>query len=55
MSLQSHARVVIIGGVSLGVNLIFHLTEEGWTDVVMIGVGVCGRVGVRLGVWVGGR
>ena len=36
MSLQSHARVVIIGGGSLGVNLMYHLTEEGWTDVVMI-------------------
>ena len=34
--MKSHARVVIIGGGSLGVNLLYHLTREGWTDVVLI-------------------
>ncbi|MFT5211965.1 MAG: dimethylglycine dehydrogenase [Flavobacterium sp.] len=34
--MRSHARVVIIGGGSLGVNLLYHLTKEGWTDVVLI-------------------
>ena len=34
--MKTHARVVIIGGGSLGVNLMYHLTEEGWTDVVLI-------------------
>ena len=36
MSLPSHARVVIVGGGSLGVNLAYHLTEEGWTDIVLV-------------------
>ena len=30
------ARVVIIGGGSLGVNLLYHLTREGWTDICLI-------------------
>ncbi len=34
--MKSHARVVIIGGGSLGVNLLYHLTREGWTDVVLV-------------------
>ena len=34
--MKSHARVVIIGGGSLGVNLLYHLTKEGWTDVVLV-------------------
>ena len=34
--MKSHAQVVIIGGGSLGVNLMYHLTQEGWTDVVLI-------------------
>ncbi|MCP4791019.1 MAG: FAD-dependent oxidoreductase [Gammaproteobacteria bacterium] len=36
MSLPTHARVVIVGGGSLGVNLAYHLTEEGWTDIVLL-------------------
>ncbi len=32
----SHARVVIIGGGSLGVNLLYHLTKEGWTDCLLV-------------------
>ena len=34
--MKSHARVVIIGGGSLGVNLLYHLTKEGWSDVVLV-------------------
>jgi len=34
--MKTHARVVIIGGGSLGVNLLYHLTKEGWTDVVLV-------------------
>lgn len=31
-----HARVVIIGGGSLGVSLLYHLTKEGWKDILLI-------------------
>jgi len=31
-----HARVVVIGGGSLGVSLLYHLTKEGWTDILLI-------------------
>ncbi len=34
--MKKHAQVVIIGGGSLGVNLMYHLTQEGWNDVVLI-------------------
>ena len=34
--MKSHARVVVIGGGSLGVNLLYHLTKEGWTDIVLV-------------------
>ena len=34
--MKSHARVVIIGGGSLGVNLLYHLTKGGWSDVVLV-------------------
>ncbi|MEM7316934.1 MAG: FAD-dependent oxidoreductase, partial [Planctomycetota bacterium] len=34
--LQSHAKCVIIGGGVMGVGLLYHLAEEGWTDVVLI-------------------
>jgi len=34
--MQSTAKVVIIGGGSLGVNLMYHLTKEGWDDVLLI-------------------
>ncbi len=34
--MKSHARVVIIGGGSLGVNLLYHLTKEGWTDIALV-------------------
>ena len=34
--MQSHAKVVIVGGGMMGVGLAYHLAEEGWTDVVLI-------------------
>ena len=34
--IQSHAKLVIIGGGIMGVSLLYHLTKEGWTDVVLI-------------------
>ena len=34
--MQSHAKVVIVGGGMMGVGLLYHLAEEGWTDVVLI-------------------
>jgi len=32
---KKHTQVAIIGGGSLGVNLMYHLTQEGWNDVVL--------------------
>ncbi len=32
----SHARVVIVGGGVMGAALLYHLTKEGWTDIVLI-------------------
>jgi len=34
--MQSHARVVIIGGGIMGVGLLYHLIEAGWDDCVLI-------------------
>ncbi len=34
--MKSHARVVIIGGGSLGISLLYHLTREGWTDLLLL-------------------
>ncbi len=34
--MQSQAKVVIVGGGMMGVGLLYHLAEEGWTDVVLI-------------------
>ena len=31
-----YARVVIVGGGSLGVSLLYHLSKEGWTDTLLI-------------------
>ena len=36
MELKSHAPVVIVGGGMMGVGLLYHLAEEGWTDTVLI-------------------
>jgi len=33
---MTHASVVIIGGGVMGVSLLFHLTEAGWKDVVLL-------------------
>ena len=30
------ARVVIIGGGSLGVSLLYHLSKEGWSDILLV-------------------
>jgi 4-methylaminobutanoate oxidase (formaldehyde-forming) len=35
-SLPSHARVVVIGGGIVGASVLFHLTERGWNDVVLL-------------------
>jgi dimethylglycine dehydrogenase len=34
--MKSDARVVIIGGGVMGVGLLYHLTLEGWSDVVLL-------------------
>jgi len=35
-SVKNQARVVIIGGGMMGVGLAYHLTKEGWSDVVLV-------------------
>jgi len=34
--MKSHAQVVIVGGGIMGVSLLYHLTKEGWIDIVLI-------------------
>lgn len=34
--MKSHARVVVIGGGIAGCSLLYHLTLEGWSDVVLV-------------------
>ncbi len=34
--IQSHTKLVIVGGGILGVSLLYHLTKEGWKDIVLI-------------------
>ena len=34
--MKTHARVVVIGGGIGGVSTLYHLTREGWTDVVLV-------------------
>ena len=34
--IQSHAKLVVVGGGILGVSLLYHLTKEGWKDLVLI-------------------
>ncbi|MBB95725.1 MAG: FAD-dependent oxidoreductase [Rhodobacteraceae bacterium] len=36
MNLPSHARVVVIGGGVIGCSVAYHLTQLGWTDVVLL-------------------
>ena len=34
--MQSHARVVVIGGGNMGAGVLYHLAHMGWTDCVLI-------------------
>jgi dimethylglycine dehydrogenase len=34
--MKNQARVVIIGGGMMGVGLAYHLTKEGWSDIVLV-------------------
>ena len=34
--ITSHAKVAIIGGGIFGVSLLYHLTKEGWKDIVLL-------------------
>lgn len=34
--MKSHARVVVVGGGVMGASLLYHLTKEGWSDVVLV-------------------
>lgn len=34
--MKEHAQVVVVGGGSLGVSLLYHLSKEGWTDTLLI-------------------
>ncbi len=34
--MKTHARVVVIGGGCVGVNILYALTKRGWTDVVLL-------------------
>src|SRR5580658_3366847 len=35
-SMKSSAQVVVIGGGVVGASVLYHLTELGWTDVVLV-------------------
>ena len=34
--MQSHARVLVIGGGIVGVSMLYHLAKKGWSDVVLL-------------------
>jgi dimethylglycine dehydrogenase len=34
--MKSHARVVVIGGGTVGVSTLYHLARKGWSDVVLV-------------------
>jgi len=34
--MQSHARVIIIGGGAVGASALYHLAQRGWTDALLI-------------------
>lgn len=34
--MKSHARVVVIGGGTVGVSTLYHLAHKGWSDVVLL-------------------
>ena len=40
MIIQTHARIVIVGGGIMGVGLLYHLAEDGCTDVLLIEISV---------------
>ena len=35
-NMKSHARVVVIGGGVGGLSALYHLTKEGWTDIILL-------------------
>jgi cation diffusion facilitator CzcD-associated flavoprotein CzcO len=35
-AMQTHARVVVIGGGVVGVGTLYHLAKKGWSDVVLL-------------------
>ena len=34
--METHARVVVIGGGIVGISTLYHLVRKGWTDVVLV-------------------
>ena len=34
--MKSHSKVAIVGGGIMGVSLLYHLTKEGWNDIVLL-------------------
>ena len=34
--MQSHARVVVVGGGCVGANILYSLVHRGWTDVCLV-------------------
>ena len=34
--MKSHTRVVVVGGGVMGAGLLYHLAQEGWTDIALI-------------------
>ena len=34
--MQTNARVVVVGGGVVGASVLYHLTKNGWTDVVLL-------------------
>ncbi len=34
--MKTHAQVVVIGGGVVGASVLFHLTENGWNDVMLL-------------------